>query len=370
MRTSAWIYPWDIADLGVARTAALVRAGRLGAVNVAVSYHSLFATVPDNPRRHLVELPRSAVYHRPDPTCWAEIRTQPYVSPWLDEIGDALTLGRQLADVAGCELTAWTVCLHNDLGQRYPELSVRTVWGDRITAALCVRHPDVRAYARALVRDVGARADRVQLESAHWMPLPHHPHAKLAVRDPDTVARLTELCFCGYCRRAAESDGIDVAGLVDRLRDRWTRAYREPPASPLSEVDGLADYRKLRAHAVTSLVAELVEASPVPVEFVSFGDRVATGARLADIEKAGASVRLLAYGSATRVREVVATESLAEDRPDAPHLGLSLLPEHVPDEAAFRAAVAAARPARSLAFYHLGLVDAERRVWPAEVCDE
>ncbi|WDZ82653.1 hypothetical protein [Micromonospora cathayae] len=363
--TSAWIFPWDIVDHGVPLTAGLVRATGLDAVNVAVSYHSFFATVPDNPRRRIVELPRSAVYHRPDRACWADSAVRPVVSPWVDEIGDALTVGRRLATAADCELTAWTVCLHNGLGRRYPELAVRTLWDERVEAALCVADPLVRAYVATLVRDVGARADRVQLESAYWMPLPHHGHAKLTGADPDTLARLLSICFCAHCRRAAAAGGVDVDELVRRLRERWVQAYRTPDGEPLSQVPGFVAYQEVRCAAVTSLVAELVRVCPVPVEFVSVGDRAVTGVRLADIERTGAAVRVLAYGPPERVRAVLAAESLAPDRPDRLHLGLSLLPEHVPDEAVFRAMVAGTRTAPSLAFYHLGLVDQRRRRWTA-----
>lgn len=367
MRTSAWIFPWDVVDHGVPLTAGLLRVAGLTSVDVAVSYHSFFAAVPDNPRRRIVELPRSAVYHRPDRARWAGSPVRPVVSPWVDEIGDALTLGRRLADAAGCGLTAWTVCLHNGLGRRYPELAVRTLWGEPVAAALCVANPLVRAYAGTLVRDVGARADRVQVESAHWLPLPHHPHVKLSVADPGTLARLLSTCFCEHCRRAGEAAGVDVDDLVHRLRERWRRAYQVPEGKPLTDLPGFTAYQVVRRAAVTSLVAELVAASPVPVEFLSVGDRTATGVHLADIERTGADVRVLAYGPPERVRAVLAAEASAEDRPERLHLGLSLLPEHVPDEAAFQQTVADTRGAPSLALYHLGLADRQRRTWAGAV---
>ncbi|GGM02946.1 hypothetical protein ACFFX1_39565 [Dactylosporangium sucinum] len=367
MDTSAWIYPWDVADHGTSALSRVVRDAGLSAVNVAASYHSLFATVPDNPRRHLVELPRGMVYYRPDPAHWRDSAVEPRVSAWVDELGDALTLGRELAERAGCGLTAWTVCLHNSLGRRHPELALRTVWGDVVTAALCVRNPAVRAYAAALVADVGARADRVQLESAHWTPLPHHPHVKLALPHPVNLGMIAQICFCDHCRAAGEAAGVDVGALAGALRRRWQRCYETPVLEPLSTEEGYEAYQAVRVEAVTSLVAELVGRSPVPVEFVTFGDRAATGAHLAGIERAGAAVRALAYGPAERVKEVRAAEEAAPDRPRSLHLGLSLLPEHVADHEAFLGAVGAAGAAPSLSFYHLGLVGAERRTWPGHV---
>lgn len=373
-----WLYPWDIHDLGVDAVAELLRLGEVDVVHVATSYHSLFATVPDNPRRRHVELTSSAIYHHPDPEVWDGCHVPPTVSPMVTEVGDALELARRLADAAGCEHSAWTVCLHDStLGQRRPDLAVETLWGERVLTAPCLRHPVVRDVARRLVLDVGARADRVQLESACWSTLPHHRHAKLPAARPDVVVRLAEICFCERCRSAAAGAGLDVEALVRALRRHWEAAHTGGTAladdTALADVvaatPGLANYLRLRTDAVTALVGDLTAASPVPVEVLSFGDRDRTGVSLADLEATGAAVRVLAYGGPEQVAQQVAAESAAPDRPARLHVGLSLLPEHSPD------AVALSRSARhaldagaaSLSTYHLGLATAQRRRWLADV---
>ena len=343
---------------------------------MAASYHSLFATVPDNPRRRHIDLPSSCVYFVPDPEVWEGASMAPTMAPIVDEIGDALQQGRRLADGAGCAVSAWTVCLHDtSLGHRYPDIAVQTLWGDRVPVAPCLRHPQVRDYVRRLGTDLGNRADVVQLESACWTTLPHHRHAKIPARSPEVIARLTEVCFCQRCRQAAAGAGLDVSRLVEDLKSVWNSAHSVAVTftAILAEVAELAQYLDVRSAAVTELVSECVAVSRVPVEVVTFGERSRTGMKLNALEAAGAAIWVLAYGPPAHVDELLNDEAQAADRPERLRVGLSLLPEHTDSAAdlATSASTAVGRGAVAIGTYHLGLATAERRRWlsqiPAEV---
>ena len=372
IRREAWLYPWDIHDLETPDLAAMLQSAGIQAVHVAASYHSLFATIPDNPRRHFIELPASAIYFRPSVDVWEGATITPAVSSLVDQVGDSLDMARQLADASGSQASAWTVCLHDsNIGVRLPDLAIETLWGERIRSALCIRHPLVRDYALRLVRDVSSRSDRVQLESPYWTTLPHHRHVKVPVEQPDFVAGLASLCFCVHCREAAVAAGINLPTLIQRLRSQWDAAHRQghPVPDLASEDDSLAEYHRVRAAAVTGLIRDLVSTSTAPVEVVSFGDRQLTGVALDEIEQVGASVRVLTYGSADQVAGKLGDLAAAPDRPRALQVGLSMLPEHAADVADLTQSVghAVAAGAESVAFYHLGLVGADRRGWLAEL---
>jgi hypothetical protein len=365
----AWVYPWDLADHGTAAVAGWLADAAVDVVHVAASYHSLFATVPDNPIRHHVDLPTSAVFVEPHEARWAGAGVRPALSPMVAEVGDALTLARPVAERAGCAVSAWTVCLHDsELGRRRPDLAVENVWGERVLTAPCLRHPDVRDLARRLVEDVGSRADRVQLESPTWSSLPHHRHAKLPAAAADLVARLTELCWCHRCRQATSALDVDVDALQAQVRRLWEEAHRSADRTwqeSLHRVPGLREHAAARRDAVTALVGQLVAAADVPVEVVAFGDRERAGLQLADVEAVGAQVRVLAYGSAKTVAASVAALDRSPDRPRSWSAGISLLPEHAADadDLVGAATTAAAAGAVSVSIYHLGLGDAVRRRW-------
>lgn len=369
-RLQAWLYPWDIADHGVDALSRLLRAADVETLDVAASYHSLFATVPDNPRRRLIDLPGTAVYFRPSPAVWEGSAVLPTVSPLVAQVGDALDLAASLARAAECEAYAWTVCLHDTaMGQRHHNLGLVTIWGDVIPESLCVRNPVMRDYLRRLVIDVSARADGVQLESANWMPLPHHRHVKVPAVLPDVVTRLAGLCFCEHCRAAAVAAGLDVDGLVGTLRSLWDAAHSGGAGAFTGELgmdEALGVFEDIRAGAVADLVRDLVAASEAPVEVVSFGDERLTGLRPADVIAAGASLRVLAYGPSSQVAPMLEGHA-ARLNGNPLHVGLSLLPEHSFDADDLVRSGVHARDAgaASIALYHLGLVDAGRREWPA-----
>lgn len=369
MSTGAWLYPHDLADLP--GLAALVRSAGLDEVCVATSYHSLLAACPANPTRRVVSFPRGGALYRPDHSVWRGAELRPTVSADVADSGDALDRGGRFAGDAGVALCAWLVCLHgDDPGWLPPHLSIETVTGDRVPGAPCLASSAVQDYALRLVTDAARRADRVQAESLHWLPAPHALHNKVDGAAPRLSRLALSLCFCGTCRNHAAAVGVDgdevARGLLTAWRDAWDGLAPDDP----STVPGLTGYLRARQALVTDLVAAAADATAAAgsrLELVSFGDPLLTGLDPVDYADIEVDVRALAYGPAARVEEILA----ALPNGAARHVGLSLLPEHVPDEAAARAAVTAAARggAASLRFYHLGLVGERRRTWLPALVD-
>ncbi|MEZ0089417.1 hypothetical protein [Streptacidiphilus sp. EB129] len=223
MRTTAFLYPWDV----IGDPDAPVRLARLGldGVTLASAYHSTRALTPRHPVTRIVTAPSSAVYYPPAPGRWEGKALRPYPQDWMavaDAWGEAASMLRD----AGLDVASWVVLAHNSrLGGENPDSSVRNAYGDRYPWALCVARPEVVAYCVALAAEAGARpgASGVDLESCGWYGMAHlHAHDKIGGVPLDGAAQyLMSLCFCDVCRA-----GYAAAGVADL--DAAVRAALEP----------------------------------------------------------------------------------------------------------------------------------------------
>jgi hypothetical protein len=378
MRYGIWLYPWDVLDRGPEAVREELRELGIDQVFLALSYHSVRVLLPDNPRRRIFDAARGGLYFRPNPSLWSGVEIQPEVSDLVAAQGEAAVAARDaLADLP-MSLVGWTVCLHDSaLVERHPSSALVDVWGGRSGRAFCLSQPTTRRYARALVRDAATRVDAVQLEAAHWLA-PHAVHTKVDATQPHLFRRLSAFCFCDCCAVAVAAQGGDPERCRDQLARVAEKCVAEPAGHvalvPEREVDGylagaVSDYAvfaRSRTQAVTSLVGELVrECGDRPVEFVSYGDRGVAGTDLAGIARAGASVRVLAYGPARVVETIVDELRAAPDAPERFALGLSALASDVADEATLRSAHEAAlgSGATAIGFYNFGMLSAQRRRW-------
>ncbi|MEU9535317.1 hypothetical protein AB0D00_23770 [Streptomyces sp. NPDC048213] len=220
MRTSAFLYPWDvvgdpdaparIADLGVQQ------------VTLAAAYHSTRALTPRHPARRIVTAEHAAVLYPPDAGRWAGRALRPYPQAWIASDDPFAEAADALAG-AGLDVHSWVVLAHNSrLGAEHPDTSVVNAYGDRYPWAPCVARPEVRAYlvdlaAEAAVRD-GARG--TELESCGWYGFAHlHAHDKVAgVGLGDAAQYLMSLCFCAVCRAGYAGQGLDPEELGAAVR--------------------------------------------------------------------------------------------------------------------------------------------------------
>lgn len=220
MKSSAFLYPWDV----VGDPGAAARVADLGVqqVTLAAAYHSTRALTPRHPARRIVTAEYAAVLYPPDADRWAGRGLRPYTQAWVDS-GDAYAEAAEALAGAGLDVHSWVVLAHNSrLGAEHPETSVVNAYGDRYPWAPCIAQSAVRAYlvdlaAEAAVRD-GARG--TELESCGWYGFAHlHAHDKVAgVGLGDAAQYLMSLCFCPDCRAGYGGQGLDAEEVSRAVR--------------------------------------------------------------------------------------------------------------------------------------------------------
>ncbi|MFI2289501.1 hypothetical protein [Streptomyces niveus] len=236
MKTSAFLYPWDV----VGDPDAAARVADLGVrqVTLASAYHSTRALTPRHPRHRVVTAEHAAVLHPLDEARWADAELRPYAAgDWApgDAYGEAAAA---LAD-AGLDVHTWVVLAHNSrLGAEHPDTSVVNAYGDRYPWAPCVARPAVRTYVASLAAEAAVRpgAAGTELESLGWYGLAHlHAHDKIGgVPLGEAAQYLMSLCFCSVCRAGYLSLGLDADELTAAVRRAlepvWNGA--EAPGGP------------------------------------------------------------------------------------------------------------------------------------------
>lgn len=220
MKTSAFLYPWDV--IGDPDAAARVADLGVQQVTLAAAYHSTRALTPRHPGRRIVTAEHAAVLYPPDPDRWAGQELRPHGQSWVAS-DDPFAEATEALTGAGLEVHTWVVLAHNSrLGAEHPENSVVNAYGDRYPWAPCIARPAVRAYLLALAAEAAVRpgARGTELESCGWYGFAHlHAHDKIAgVGLGDAAQYLMSLCFCPDCRTGYAGQGLDPDGLAAAVR--------------------------------------------------------------------------------------------------------------------------------------------------------
>lgn len=227
-----YAYAWDLAEAGVPKAIGqFVKLG-LDTVTIAGSYHAGKFLRPHG-RGGKVYFPEDGtVYFRFDASRYGTIK--PVANTMLAE-HDVMRELTQSADIA---TNVWLVLLHNTrLGLAHPEATVANAFGDRYVYNLCPSHPEARAYAVGLARDVTEcyPVAGISLETPGFLPYAHGFHHEFALNQPNRwLDSQLGLCFCDYCLKGAQHVGIDAK----RLR---ARVAQDISAYLASDVDFPAD---------------------------------------------------------------------------------------------------------------------------------
>lgn len=219
MEHGIFTYAWDLDAEGY--DAALGRIADAGfrTVNLATQYHAGKFLLPRNRRRHVYFQEDGAVFFRPDENRYGRIRPRVH-----SLVGDGESpVERVIREGAkhGLSYTAWTVCLHNTwLGERYPDTTMHTAFGDPLVHSLTPAHPNVREYLLALVGDLVSRHEvaAIQLESPGYMGFMHGFHHEIIGVELDEVQReLLGISFNPVEIAGATDAGIDAEGVRGRV---------------------------------------------------------------------------------------------------------------------------------------------------------
>ncbi|MGW5200473.1 hypothetical protein [Streptomyces spiralis] len=219
MRTSAFVYPWDV----VGDPAAPARIAALGVeqATLAAAYHSTRALTPRHPCHRVVTAEHAAVLYQPGGH-WAARTLRPYpAGDWAP--GDAYGEAAAALAEAGLDVHTWVILAHNSrLGAEHPDTSVVNAYGDRYPWAPCIAQPATRAYLVDLAAEAAVRpgARGTELESLGWYGLAHlHAHDKTAgVALGEAGQYLMSLCFCPACRAGYGERGLDPEELAGAVR--------------------------------------------------------------------------------------------------------------------------------------------------------
>ncbi|MER5443002.1 hypothetical protein [Streptomyces sp. NPDC002790] len=242
MRTSTFVYPWDvngdpdaarrIADLGVQQ------------VTLAAAYHSTRALTPRHPRHRIVTAEHAAVLYPVDQQRWQGRELTPYeAGGWAP--GDAYAEAAEALAGAGLDVHTWVVLAHNSrMGAEHPDTSVVNAYGDRYPWAPCIAQPATRAYLVDLAAEAATRpgARGTELESLGWYGLAHlHAHDKTGgVGLGEAGQYLMSLCFCDSCREGYAQHGLDPVELAVSVRSALDPVWRGKASD-----DGWATVEKL-----------------------------------------------------------------------------------------------------------------------------
>ncbi|MGA5701998.1 hypothetical protein [Peterkaempfera bronchialis] len=374
MQSSVLAFATDLLDEGPDRFFGTLadRAGVDG-VTLASVYHAARDVFPHNPRRVVRYLEPGAAYFRPDPAAWRDHRLTPAPSTAIGD-RDPFAEAAEEARRRGLRLHAWTVFLHNDrLGFQHPDCAPANAFGDRHLTELCPAHPEVRAYVRTLVGELGRYGvDAVRAESLHFHGLRHGYHHERYFEQLGPVAEaLLGLCFCDHCRAAARAAGVPADEARTAVRDEVRRRLAdEHAAAEPGGLDRLADgavaaYVDASAATVTSLAAEAAEVADGLGMRLSFmdgggpGTGWLSGIDLPALATAVPQIETLGYATTPEaVREKVAAFALHGVRPQQMAVILRPMAEDCDGAANLAAKVETLRGlgVPEVEFYHYGLM--------------
>jgi hypothetical protein len=268
MQAGIFTYGWDLAAEGHDDALGRIADAGFTSVNLACAYHAGKFLLPHNPWRRVYFPEDGALYFRPDLAKYG--RMQPRVSSLVNEGAEPLRNLDRERQKHGLDLVAWTVVLHNTwLGERYPDCTMHTAFGDPLLHSLTPAHPDVREYMRALVTDIvkSAQVSAIQLESPDYMGFQHgYHHEVIPVPLSDSQRLLLGMSFNPVEIERAGSMNIDPEALQAQVAAALDASWNHPEhaASSMDDVFANPDFEKYQLMLIeceTEFITELRDAA-------------------------------------------------------------------------------------------------------------
>ncbi|MGH8639246.1 MAG: hypothetical protein ACREUZ_19095, partial [Burkholderiales bacterium] len=265
-----FLHVWDLQDEGVDRVLGWARDSGLNQLFIAGSYHSGWFVHPRKDKRRLYMTQGGVLYFPPDPKIFKSTPIQPEVADFVRKTNWLRLAGERL-DRYRLQMASWTIGVHSTrLGQRYPECTQHTAYGDSLPHALSIGHDAVRAYLKALCRDLATNYPMygVQLEAFGWMGAGHgHHHERDLTGLRPIEQALLSTCFNPQTVAKARNKGIDADKARDTIRQVLDAAFREAPDRPANHPGSVAEleerspdlkaYNEFRRQLANDLIVEI-----------------------------------------------------------------------------------------------------------------
>jgi hypothetical protein len=269
-RVGLFAYPWDIIDTGVGEFVAHSIQLGVTELHVTTCYHSGKFLLPRNSRRKVYFPEPGCVYFASAPGAFRQSLAPPVselaATGWLDQLADAVQKQQ-------IQLAAWTVFFHNSsLGQAYPDLTLRNLFGDPYGFALCPSHGRVQDYAVDLCKSIEATGAfaAIDLESMGYLGYVHGYHHEVDAIPLGPLEKfILSLCFCDGCRANAAQAGIQIDGLRDILQRMILQRFKadhaagsdpqnaEQISTLLALIPEMQAFVALRCANIASLIARI-----------------------------------------------------------------------------------------------------------------
>lgn len=377
------VYPWDIPD-DLEGFVKEYKKLHCNSIVLNASYHHCHVT--DLRIRHIYRRREAGISYEPDTSLYGRLK------PVMAENRSGLY--RELGSICrseGVSYKCWLVNTHNStIGDRNPDVCVENAWGDTYTYSLCLNHPDVREYVRALALDAAKAVspDSFLMEAMTWLPAFHGRHHEFSLPHVTPAIRyLLSLCFCPSCMKAAGEQGIDAyavkelaAGLLERLLERGT-TYGVNEQSQLLhlmlEYPKLYEYQRFRMDSVKRLVrlqTEAVRSQGIRYELITSStpfeanDIYYEGVSYKDMSSLADTLSPLVYGDAESCAAAVRNIRLSAENVDiSPIFNLGRSNCHEADMLGRNVIEALKSGAGSVYYYNYGMASPEMLRWVTEV---
>ena len=208
--------------------AGIRRAGANGLIFFTSLYHGYRLIQRRYPDKAIYSLEADRVFYRPDPTAYRESSVKPERSLDAADTDCVADLSRACR-AEGIAFSALVpMCAGERVVQARPDLAVTNLYGSQDRLFMCYNNPDVRAYRRAMVRDIVGRydVDALMLDKIPQTML--EQHAFSGMFDPP-LRTVGSFCFCRHCRAEARKRGLDLSEVQARAREIADRSVRMPP---------------------------------------------------------------------------------------------------------------------------------------------
>jgi len=209
-------------------------------------YHGYRLLLRRYPDKAIYSLETDRVFYEPDLSLYADCSLKPERS--LDEPDtDYLALLPPACHDEGVRFSALVpVCAGERIVQARPDLAVTNLYGSKDRLFLCYNNPEVRAYRKAMVRDIVSRyeIDALMLDKIPQTMLEQSAFGGFF--DPP-LRTVGSFCFCEHCIARAAKSGLDLAHVRAKAREIADRSLRIPP------------------HIIASLSDQLVGDTEIPL---------------------------------------------------------------------------------------------------------